>query len=160
MIDDATRSEFRDAIRRALEPYPETLGVTKGAKVTVEAVRQLFAVARDNGWLSLATPEEQGGLGLGMEGAAVLAVEIGRAAAPGPFLGNAVLLPMLARIPGGEPFATCLDAVLAGERLATIGVSAGFDGDARVLVEHAAGATDVIRRRESAPRTEAGVSRS
>lgn len=149
MLDDATQSEFRDAIRRALDGYPDRLGVTQNQAVGADTVASLFAVAAENGWLSLTVPAEAGGLGFGMTGATLLAAEIGRAAAPGPFLANVVLLPMLASLDSASVPGDLAQGVMDGTRRFTIASRSGFDGDTRVVVEHARGATDVALMEEA-----------
>jgi alkylation response protein AidB-like acyl-CoA dehydrogenase len=48
--------------------------------------RSLWEALADQGWLAVELPEENGGLGLGMVEVAVLCEELGRRAAPAPFV--------------------------------------------------------------------------
>lgn len=59
----------------------------------------LWSAAVGQGWFALGIPEGSGGVGYGLAEEALLHLEIGRAAAPGPFLGTTVaahLLPDIA----------------------------------------------------------------
>src|SRR3954467_1300401 len=79
------QQELRSSVRAFLErECPTTLVrsvVEKGAPAD-----DLWAQMVDLGWPALTVPEEHGGLGLGFVELAVVAEELGRAVAPGPFL--------------------------------------------------------------------------
>ena len=79
------QQELRSTVRAFLEgECPMTLVrsvVEKGAPAD-----DLWAHMVDLGWPALTVPEEYGGLGLGFVELAVVAEELGRAVAPGPFL--------------------------------------------------------------------------
>jgi len=79
------QQELRSTVRSFLErECPTTLVravVEKGAQPD-----ELWAQMVDLGWPALTVPEEYGGLGLGFIELAVVAEELGRAVAPGPFL--------------------------------------------------------------------------
>ncbi|MFH0245043.1 acyl-CoA dehydrogenase family protein [Streptomyces sp. HK10] len=83
------------------------------------------SLARDLGAASLAVPEEAGGAGASVREAAVVQEELGRAAAPTPYLGSAVLattaLLALEGEDGGEA-AKPLASLAAGERTAALAV--------------------------------------
>ena len=61
---------------------------TQGPAGASDVVERKIA---EMGWAGLLVPETYGGLGLGMLDVAVLLGELGRVAAPGPFLFSAVL---------------------------------------------------------------------
>ena len=48
--------------------------------------RDLWSQAASLGWLGSGIPEQYGGLGLGCHGLAILHSELGRQAAPGPYI--------------------------------------------------------------------------
>jgi alkylation response protein AidB-like acyl-CoA dehydrogenase len=48
--------------------------------------RTLWAQAGSLGWLGVGIPEQYGGLGMGAQGLAILHMELGRQAAPGPYI--------------------------------------------------------------------------
>lgn len=68
-------NELRDSARQVLNAL--------GAPAAEDAIGQQIV---DLGWLLTAVPEEQGGLGLGVQGACVLHTELGRGLAGAPFL--------------------------------------------------------------------------
>jgi len=79
------QQELRTSVRSFLDAEcPMTLVravVEKGS-----AADELWAQMTDLGWPALTVPEEYGGLGLGFVELAVVAEELGRNVAPGPFL--------------------------------------------------------------------------
>jgi alkylation response protein AidB-like acyl-CoA dehydrogenase len=107
----------------------------------------LWRLAGDLGWTGLVLPEEHGGAGQGLVEAALVAEELGRAAARGPFMPAALVGRALAR--GGSPRlrAEVLPALAEGEAWATwafaeprspwtldgVYASAHTEGDAVVL---------------------------
>jgi len=77
--------------------------------------KTLWAQAASLGWLGLGIPEQFGGLGMGAEGLAILHGELGRQAAPGPYIaslsaaqaivetgGDAICQAWLPRLASGE----------------------------------------------------------
>jgi len=67
------------------------------------------------GWLAAAVPEDQGGLGFGPQGMDTLLREIGRRAAPGPFVATLVAALWLAKGASDGIKAAYLPAIAAGE---------------------------------------------
>ncbi|HEY6871056.1 MAG TPA: acyl-CoA dehydrogenase [Novosphingobium sp.] len=59
--------------------------------------QRLRTLASELGWLLIALPEAQGGLGLGAAGLAMLHFELGRAVAPGALLGTSIAIEVLAQ---------------------------------------------------------------
>ena len=57
--------------------------------------RPLWEAMATQGWLAVERPEDEGGLGLGMVEVAVLCEELGRRAAPAPFVGSILCLKAL-----------------------------------------------------------------
>ncbi|WGL54034.1 acyl-CoA/acyl-ACP dehydrogenase [Nocardioides sp. BP30] len=62
---------------------------------------KLWQKGAELGWASLAVPEEEGGAGQGLVELCLVAEELGRAAAPGPFIETALVAAVAAR--GGAP---------------------------------------------------------
>jgi alkylation response protein AidB-like acyl-CoA dehydrogenase len=75
------------------------------------------------GWPALAIEERHGGLGLGFVELALVAEEIGRAGAPGPFLATSTQFAPAIRELGGEGAARILPAVASGARTGTLAVA-------------------------------------
>jgi alkylation response protein AidB-like acyl-CoA dehydrogenase len=107
----------------------------------------LWRLAAELGWPGLALPEEHGGAGQGLVELALVAEEIGRAAARGPFLPTALVGRALARGGSAQLQAEVLPALAEGTAWATwafaeprspwtldgVRVTARTDGDAVVL---------------------------
>lgn len=73
------------------------------------------------GWHGLLVPEDQGGIGLSMLEMAVLAMEIGAAAFPGPFFTSSIFSTLLLTEAADVQWqATVLPAMAAGEYIATV----------------------------------------
>jgi alkylation response protein AidB-like acyl-CoA dehydrogenase len=85
-------NELRAAVRSLLDdraPWPQVLAGTEGDDPCDTKLWR--AVAADLGCAGLAVPEELGGAGASFREAAVVLEELGRAVAPVPYLGSAVL---------------------------------------------------------------------
>lgn len=107
----------------------------------------LWRLAGEFGWPGLAVPEEHGGAGQGLVELALVAEEIGRAAARGPFLSTALVGRALTRGGSARLRASVLPALAAGTDWATwafaeprapwtldgVHATARTDGDAVVL---------------------------
>ena len=80
----------------------------------------------DLDWPAMALPEEAGGLGYGWVELAVVLEELGRHAAPGPFVATVTqFAPMVAEAAGPEEAAARLAPVAAGRTTGTIAVDEG-----------------------------------
>ena len=77
-------------------------------------------------WLGLHLPEEHGGLGYGLPELVVVLEEMGRAAAPGPFLASALTGAVLAAV-GGPAAAALLPGLVAGERIGAVALGDAMD---------------------------------
>src|SRR5436190_11802073 len=76
----------------------------------------LWKAMVDQGWTGVELPEEQGGLGLGMVEAAVLAEQVGAHVAPAPFLENLLAATALANVDQNN----WLERLVNGDAVATI----------------------------------------
>jgi alkylation response protein AidB-like acyl-CoA dehydrogenase len=108
---------------------------------------KLWQRGAELGWTGLAVPEEHDGAGQGLVELCLVAEEIGRAAAPGPFADSALIALALARF--GRP--ELLPALAAGELKASLAchgpVAGRYDGgdlvlSGRVTAVQAAAAAD------------------
>jgi alkylation response protein AidB-like acyl-CoA dehydrogenase len=88
-----------------------------------------WAQLADLGWTGVSVSEDHGGAGLGFLEEAVLAEELGRALAPGPWLTTTVLLPALPADAQAEVAAGDASWTLALDELV-----AGLDGATRVAI--------------------------
>jgi alkylation response protein AidB-like acyl-CoA dehydrogenase len=89
MTEDATELDaLRNSVRRVLTEHASRECVQRFVKSTELYDRALWDEAANLGWLALSVAEDNGGLGLGMTGAALLYEELGRSLAPVPVLGT------------------------------------------------------------------------
>ena len=96
---------------------------------------KLWQRGTELGWTGLAVPEEHDGAGQGLVELCLVAEELGRAAAPGPFADSALAGLALARLGGAKP--GLLAALASGELKASLAchgpVTGRYDGDELVL---------------------------
>lgn len=80
--------------------------------------RSVWRRMAEQGWFSILIPEEDGGLGLGLEAAATVAEQLGMSCAPEPFVMAGVLVPaLLARMTDRQMRNEQLPPLLAGDRI-------------------------------------------
>jgi alkylation response protein AidB-like acyl-CoA dehydrogenase len=117
-------SEDQEALQRAAHEFlarecPPAL-VRETAKTPDGVPRALYTKLAELGWMGLIVPEAQGGLGLGSLDLALVCEELGRAAAPGPFLGTQLVIAALLRAGSKTQRGRWLPGLIAGERLAAV----------------------------------------
>jgi alkylation response protein AidB-like acyl-CoA dehydrogenase len=117
-------SEDQEALQRAAREFlarecPPGL-VRETAKTPDGVPRALYGKMAELGWMGLVVPEAQGGLGLGSLELALVCEELGRAAAPGPFLGTQLVIAALLRAGSKSQRTRWLPGLIAGERLAAL----------------------------------------
>jgi len=78
---------------------------------------RLWKAMADQGWTGVELPEDQGGLGLGVVEAAVLAEQVGAHVAPAPFLENLLAAGALA---GTDAAETWLERLVTGDAIACV----------------------------------------
>ncbi|MBB2988805.1 alkylation response protein AidB-like acyl-CoA dehydrogenase [Mycolicibacterium iranicum] len=83
----------------------------------------IWTAATELGWLGLAVSEEFGGSGFGLAELAVVAECLGRQLTPGPFLTAAAAAVIVDRCAGDSVRADLLPRLVAGETVATLGLS-------------------------------------
>ncbi|ADD42585.1 acyl-CoA dehydrogenase family protein [Stackebrandtia nassauensis] len=91
LLYSETETELRASLRRLLDDRCPPEWVVSGYDTTLDASGLWKAIAVDLGLAAILIPESCGGAGLGAREAAVVLEELGRAAAPVPFLSSAVL---------------------------------------------------------------------
>jgi alkylation response protein AidB-like acyl-CoA dehydrogenase len=114
-----SRAELQDGARKALG---------EGA-IAPDADKSWQQIA-DLGWLMLAVPEAQGGLGLGAEAIAAIHVELGRALVPGPAIAQMLVIEALAA--AGQP--DLLERAMAGEKMTVGHFACDADAASYILV--------------------------
>ncbi len=119
-VEDSLRDSVRDLLTARCAPG-EVVKVYDGDRSVVTPLWRSLAV--DLGLAGLLVPEKLGGAGASAREAAVVLEELGRSAAPVPFLTSAVLATAAlldAGASAGSPAGALLAALAAGERTATL----------------------------------------
>jgi len=115
MLREASRSLLRDQssmeqVRRRLDDGPD---------VPADVDPTLWRLAAELGWAGIALPEEYGGSGQGLVELSIVAQEIGRALARGPFLPTVLVGNAVARAGSPELRAEVLPALADGSASAS-----------------------------------------
>jgi len=85
-LDQATLEALREGVAGVLAEQSGSLAVHAFIDGKNSLDRELWSQAASLGWLGCGIPEQYGGLGLGCHGLAILHNELGRQAAPGPYI--------------------------------------------------------------------------
>jgi alkylation response protein AidB-like acyl-CoA dehydrogenase len=107
---------LREGAQALLDDLAPTVQVRRVAETPERFDRDLWTAMVDQGWLGIAVPESEGGVGLGPVELAVLLEEIGRHVAPAPFLPTVLALEVFRRV--GDIRA--VERILAGDLRACI----------------------------------------
>jgi alkylation response protein AidB-like acyl-CoA dehydrogenase len=109
------QDQLRESIRAVLARESPVALARKVAE-SDERPHELWKTMTELGWPALTVPEADGGIGLGMLEAAILAEELGRVIAPGPLLPTVTqFAPAVRETATPEQHARFLGAVAAGE---------------------------------------------
>ncbi|WP_367352665.1 acyl-CoA dehydrogenase family protein [Achromobacter animicus] len=137
---------LRDAAHRFLsQRHP--VAVARGACHQDAPARQaLWRDLADQGWPALLAPEAQGGLGLGMREAWIVAEEAGRHLLSLPLVSNMVMLPTLCE--AGGAIAQWAGDMMAGD---TWYADAALRPDGSVFIEGAGEGVRALAVREAGP---------
>ncbi|WP_411286724.1 acyl-CoA dehydrogenase family protein [Phenylobacterium sp.] len=120
---------LQDSVTRALEKLSPLERVRRFADEGQATAPDIWAGLTELGLPGLTIAEDHGGLGLGLLEAAIAAEALGRAVAPTPFLGSAVLAPLALTLAGSpEQQALWLPKLAAGEALAGVAISEPIAG--------------------------------
>ena len=85
-LDQATLDALREGVAGVLAEQSGSTAVHAFIDGKNSLGRELWSQAASLGWLGFGVPEQYGGLGLGAHGLAILHTELGRQAAPGPYI--------------------------------------------------------------------------
>jgi alkylation response protein AidB-like acyl-CoA dehydrogenase len=109
-----TRAELQDAAEKAFAH----------GELAPDADKSWGLIA-EMGWLMMAVPEEQGGLGLGLEAAGVIHTMLGRAVVPGPAMAQMLAIEALSAAEGFDGRDDLLAGAMGGEIITTSLARAG-----------------------------------
>jgi alkylation response protein AidB-like acyl-CoA dehydrogenase len=131
-LDDTELVALRQSIADVLESECDSRKVHVWLDRQNDLGPAIWRQAVELGWLGLALPEADGGLGLGARGLQILIRELGRYVAPGGFIPTLCAAQWLASVADSDQRAALLGPVLAGE--AAFAVPVLLEGaDAAVL---------------------------
>jgi alkylation response protein AidB-like acyl-CoA dehydrogenase len=85
-LDQETLDALREGVAGVLAEQSGSVAVHALINGKNALDRELWSQAASLGWLGFGIPEQYGGLGLGCHGLAILHTELGRQAAPGPYI--------------------------------------------------------------------------
>jgi alkylation response protein AidB-like acyl-CoA dehydrogenase len=85
-LDQATLDALREGVAGVLAEQSSSTQVHAFIDGKNSLDRDLWSQAASLGWFGFGVPEQYGGLGLGARGLAILHTELGRQAAPGPYI--------------------------------------------------------------------------
>lgn len=114
---------LRDGARALLDDLAATTKVRAAAETPARVDADLWGAMVDQGWLGIAVPEADGGVGLGAVELAILLEEVGRHVAPAPFTPTVLAIDVFSR--AGESDA--VGRLLTGEQVACIAWSRRAD---------------------------------
>lgn len=121
--------QMQDSLRSALARACPLERVRAAADRDLACDPQVRDVVRELGVPALLVPEEHGGLGLSLLDAALAAEELGRRAAPVPFLGTAVLAPLALREAGSaQQQAQWLPRLASGDAVVGVALAEALGG--------------------------------
>src|SRR5262249_1683502 len=117
-------SEEQEALQRSAREFlarecPPAL-VRETARTDDGVPRDLYRKMAELGWMGLIVPEKEGGLGLGALDLALVMEELGRVAAPGPFLATQLVIAGLLRAGTAAQRAAWLPRLIDGTAFATL----------------------------------------
>jgi alkylation response protein AidB-like acyl-CoA dehydrogenase len=123
---------LRDGARELLADRATPTRVRAVADTAERFDRDLWSAMVEQGWLAVAVPEAEGGVGLGTVELAVLLEQVGAHVAPVPFLPTALAIDVLRAAAWSEG----IDDLLAGEQIACV----AWSRDPEAVTADAAGA--------------------
>jgi alkylation response protein AidB-like acyl-CoA dehydrogenase len=107
---------LRDGARELLHDHASAARVRRHTESGAAFDRELWRAMADQGWLGIEVPEAGGGIGLGAVEAAILAEELGRHAAPAPFVSTLLAIDALNQ--AGED--ALVERLLQGDAIACV----------------------------------------
>lgn len=122
-IDQATLDALRESVAGVLAKQCDSSALHAFIDGKTALDEALWRQAASLGWLGFGIAEEHGGLGLGLRGLAILHTELGRQAAPGPYIATLCAGQAIAAHGSDAARKTWLPRIAAGEIRAAIPAS-------------------------------------
>ena len=140
-VDQETLDALREGVAGVLAEQSSSTAIHAfiDGKNTLD--RELWSQAASLGWLGCGIPEQYGGLGLGCQGLAILHTELGRQAAPGPYIPTLSAAQIIAEHATDAARTAWLPRIAAGE--ASAAIPTGLNATA--LTRSAAGVSGTLR---------------
>jgi alkylation response protein AidB-like acyl-CoA dehydrogenase len=140
-VDQATLDALREGVAGVLADQSGSTDVHAFIDGRNSLDRELWSQAASLGWLGFGIPDQYGGVGMGARGLAILHTELGRQAAPGPYI--ATLSAAQAIIESGPEAVrkTWLPRIASGEISAAVPATPG----AVALTRSGAGVSGTLR---------------
>jgi alkylation response protein AidB-like acyl-CoA dehydrogenase len=128
LLDQETLDALREGVAGVLAEQSGSLAVHAFIDGKNSLDRDLWSRAASLGWLGFGIPEQYGGLGLGCHGLAILHNELGREAAPGPYISTLSAAQVIVEC-GSEAVRTAwLPRIASGEISAAVPATLGGPG--------------------------------
>jgi len=130
-------TEEHEALRQAVRRFVETRVPPPVRRAALDAPGEtlpaFWDALREPGWLGLHVSDAHGGAGFGLVEQAVVVEELGRAAAPGPYVPTVIAAAVIER--AGGPGVAVLDRIVRGELTAAIVLPGGTTAIAGALAD-------------------------
>jgi alkylation response protein AidB-like acyl-CoA dehydrogenase len=137
-------TEDHRALASTVSDFLGKHGVLPAARALLEAETEqlpaFWGELADVGWLGLHLPEEHGGSGFGLPELVIVAEELGRSVAPGPFVPTAIASAVIAAIAPADVQARLLPGLASGSVIGAVALG----GDVTVSDGTAQGSAGVV----------------
>ncbi len=137
-------TEDHRALASTVSDFLGKHGVLPAARALLEAETEqlpaFWGELADVGWLGLHLPEEHGGSGFGLSELVIVAEELGRSVAPGPFVPTAIASAVIAAIAPADVQARLLPGLASGSVIGAVALG----GDVTVSDGTAQGSAGVV----------------
>jgi alkylation response protein AidB-like acyl-CoA dehydrogenase len=140
-LDQETLDALRESVAAVLAEHCGSTEVHAFIDGNTPLDRALWTHAASLGWLGFGVPESYGGLGMGAQGLALLHGELGRQAAPGPFIASLSAAQTLVECADETVRTTWLPRLAAGEISAAVPANV----EAMTLIRSGAGVSGSMR---------------
>ena len=140
-LDQATLDALRESVASVLAEQSGSTALHAFIDGKNALDKALWSQAASLGWLGFGIPEPFGGLGMGAQGLAILHGELGRQAAPGPYIASLSAAQAMVETGGEAICRTWLPRLASGEISAAI--PAELDADS--LIRSGAGVSGTLR---------------